>query len=65
VEALSLIALEAMSRDCICITADFSCLPEVFENTAVYYSPKIAGSWQKQLKLHWPGATVNEMECMD
>lgn len=40
-------------------------LPEVFGNAAIYYPPKIASFWQKQFTLHWPGATVNEMKCMD
>jgi len=63
VEALAMIALEALSRDCICITADSSCLPEVFGNAAVYYQPEndrlLADTIQTTLA--WSDRQRNEM----
>ena len=63
VEALAMIALEAMSRDCICITADSSCLPEVFENAAVYYPTKNNRLLAETIRatLAWSDCQRNEM----
>lgn len=38
VESFGLIALEAMSYGCLCISAHNPCLPEIFLDTAVYYN---------------------------
>ena len=40
VESFGQIALEAMANGCICVSADNPCLPEIFEDAAVYYPPK-------------------------
>jgi len=58
-----MIVLEAMSRDCICIAADSSCLPEVFENAAVYYPPKNSRLLAEtiQTTLAWSDRQRNEM----
>jgi glycosyltransferase involved in cell wall biosynthesis len=63
VEALAMIALEAMSRDCICITADSSCLPEVFGNAAIYYPPKNSKLLAETIHttLAWSDRQRNEM----
>jgi glycosyltransferase involved in cell wall biosynthesis len=63
VEALGMIALEAMSRDCICIAADSSCLPEVFGNAAIYYPPKNSKLLAETIHatLAWSDRQQNEM----
>jgi len=40
VESFGMIGVEAMAHGCVCIVADNSCLPEIFGDAAVYYSPK-------------------------
>lgn len=40
VESFGNIAIESMAHGCINIAADNPCLPEIFGDTAVYYSPK-------------------------
>ena len=40
VEAFGQIGLEAMSEGCISIAAKNPCLPEIFENAAIYYEPR-------------------------
>jgi len=40
VESFGMIAAEAMSHGCICISADNPCLPEIFGGAAIYYPPK-------------------------
>jgi glycosyltransferase involved in cell wall biosynthesis len=40
VESFGMIAGEAMSHGCICISADNPCLPEIFGDAAVYYPAK-------------------------
>jgi glycosyltransferase involved in cell wall biosynthesis len=40
VESFGMIAGEAMSYGCICISADNPCLPELFGDAALYYPPK-------------------------
>ncbi|MHC4308378.1 MAG: glycosyltransferase, partial [Planctomycetota bacterium] len=63
VEALAMIACEAISRGRICITADSSVLPEVFKNAAVYYPAKNSGLLAKtiQTTLAWSDHQRNEM----
>jgi len=55
VESFGQIALEAMSYGCICISADNPCLPEIFKDAAVYYTPKDSQSLAKAIKsvLNW------------
>lgn len=40
VESFGMIAGEAMAYGCVCISSDSPCLPEIFGDAAVYYSPK-------------------------
>lgn len=40
VESFGIIAVEAMAHGCICISADNPCLPEIFNDSAIYYPPK-------------------------
>lgn len=40
VESFGMIAGEAMAYGCVCISADSPCLPEIFGDAAIYYSPK-------------------------
>jgi len=63
VEALAMIALEAISRDCLCIAADSSCLPEVFGNTAVYYPARNSRLLAEtiQTTLAWSNRQRNEL----
>jgi len=42
VESFGMIAVEAMSEGCSCISADNPCLPETFGDAAFYYPPKDA-----------------------
>jgi len=39
VESFGMIAGEAMAHGCICISADNPCLPEIFSNAAIFYTP--------------------------
>jgi glycosyltransferase involved in cell wall biosynthesis len=63
VEALAMIACEAISRGSICITADSSVLPEVFKNAAVYYPANNSRLLAKtiQTTLAWSNNQRNEM----
>jgi len=40
VESFGLIAGEAMTHGCVCISSDNPCLPEIFGDAAVYYTSK-------------------------
>lgn len=42
VESFGFIGLEAMANGCFCISADNPCLPEIFQEGALYYKPKDA-----------------------
>lgn len=37
VESFGLVALEAIAHGCNCVSTDSPCLPEIFQDTAVYY----------------------------
>ena len=50
VESFGQIALEAMSYGCICISANNPCLPEIFKEAAIYYSPKDSSSLAKMIR---------------
>ena len=39
VESFGMIAGEAMAHGCICISADNPCLPEIFGDAAIFYTP--------------------------
>lgn len=39
VESFGIMATEAMAAGCICIAANNSCLPEIFADAAIFYSP--------------------------
>jgi glycosyltransferase involved in cell wall biosynthesis len=40
VESFGMIAGEAMAHGCVCVSADSPCLPEIFGDAVVYYTPK-------------------------
>jgi len=40
IESFGMVALEALSHGCISVAADNPCLPEIFGDAAVYYSPR-------------------------
>ncbi|MCE5325501.1 MAG: glycosyltransferase family 4 protein [Planctomycetaceae bacterium] len=44
VESFGMIAMEAMSLGCVCISADNPCLPEVFGHCAAFYPPRDAAA---------------------
>ena len=47
VESFGFVALEAMQNGCGCVSTNSPCLPEIFRNCALYYSPgDIAGLLQ-------------------
>ena len=50
VESFGIIAGEAMAHGCICISADNPCLPEIFNNAAIYYPPKDARSLARAIE---------------
>lgn len=55
VESFGMIGGEAMSHGCICIAANNPCLPELFENAAVYYPPKDSRKLAEEIQtvLSW------------
>ena len=63
VESFGQIALEAMSYGCISISADNPCLPEIFEDAAIYYPPKDSRFLAKSIKsvLSWNFKQKEEM----
>jgi len=40
VESFGMIAGEAMTHGCVCISANSPCLPEIFSDAAIFYPPK-------------------------
>lgn len=50
VESFGMIAVEAMSHGCVCISSDNPCLPEIFKDAAVYYSPEDSHSLSRQIQ---------------
>lgn len=50
IESFGLIAVEAMSHGCVCISADNPCLPEVFGDVADYYAPRDSHSLAHKIK---------------
>jgi len=63
VEALAMIACEAISRGSMCITADSTVLPEVFQNAAIYYPARNSKFLAKtiQTTLSWNNQQRNEI----
>ncbi|MDP8265659.1 MAG: glycosyltransferase family 1 protein [Candidatus Aceula meridiana] len=55
VESFGQIALEALSQGAMCISTDSSCLPEIFGDAAIYYSPKDIDALVKAIQsvLRW------------
>ena len=55
VESFGMIGGEAMSHGCICISADNPCLPELFQDAAVFYPPKYGQSLAEAIQtvLTW------------
>ena len=75
VESFGIIAVEAMSRGCICIAADNPCLPEIFGDAAVFYAPgdyrmladKIRSilAWSKKEKGEMTGHALARGKCFN
>lgn len=63
VEAFGLIALEAMSKGCICISAENPCMPEIFGNAAVLYPPCDSKALAKIIHdvFAWDNSRLKEM----
>lgn len=63
VESFGRISLEAMSHGCICVSANNPCLPEIFKDAAIYYSPKDSQSLAKSIKtvLNWDSMQKEEV----
>jgi len=58
-----MIAGEAMAYGCISIAADNPCLPEIFGDAAIYYTPKDGQDLAEAIKkvLSWNDHQCNEM----
>ncbi len=56
VESFGIIAVEAMAHGCICIAADNPCLPEIFEDAAIYYPAK---NWETLSEV------ITKVFCID
>lgn len=50
-EGFSLTGLEAMALNCPVIAAKASCLPEIYENSVLYFDPKDSSSLIKQIHI--------------
>lgn len=50
-EGFSLTGLEAMALNCPVIAANASCLPEIYEDSVLYFDPKDPSDLVKQIKL--------------
>lgn len=50
-EGFSLTGLEAMALDCPVIASSSSCLPEIYENSVLYFDPKNSNELVKQILL--------------
>lgn len=55
VESFGLVALEALSKGCICVVANNPCLPEVFSDVAIYYPPANEKTLAEEIQkvLNW------------
>jgi len=51
VESFGMIAGEAMTHGCVCISSDNPCLPEIFGPAALYYPPKDHVALAKQIQV--------------
>ncbi len=49
-EGFSLTGLEAMALNCPVISSDSSCLPEIYENSVLYFNPKDPQDLVKQIR---------------
>lgn len=50
VESFGIVALEAMSHGCICISSNSPCLPEIFGDAAIYYTAENAKALTKAIQ---------------
>jgi len=50
IESFGIIAVEAMANGALCIAANNPCLPEIFEDSAKYYSPRNAEELSVRIK---------------
>lgn len=63
VESFGMIAGEAMSHGCVCISSDNPCLPEISDDAAVYYppgKPEILAKRVQEISA-WPDSKKQEM----
>jgi glycosyltransferase involved in cell wall biosynthesis len=75
VESFGMIAVEAMSCACLSIAADNPCLPEIFADAAVFYTPedyrmladKIRSvlAWGKEEKDEMAGRALTRAKCFN
>jgi len=55
VESFGMVTVEAMSHESICVAADNHCLPEIFDDAAIFYPPKKPQILAERVQevLHW------------
>ncbi|OGT06734.1 MAG: hypothetical protein A2103_01210 [Gammaproteobacteria bacterium GWF2_41_13] len=51
IESFGMVILEALSNDCVCIAANNRCLPEIFGEAALYYSPRNVESLVEKIQF--------------
>lgn len=59
-EGFSLTGLEAMSLNCPVISSNSSCLPEIYENSVLYFNPNKSSELIKQIKLLQKSPKIRE-----
>lgn len=59
-EGFSLTGLEAMSLNCPVIASNSSCLPEIYENSVLYFDPNKSSELIKQIKLLQKSSKLRE-----
>jgi len=62
-ETFGHIGVEALTNGCLCIAADNSCLPEIFENAAIFYQPRNSQELLLRIKdaLSWDAKKRKKM----
>jgi len=65
IESFGMVIVEAMSKGCMCLAADNPCLPEIFEEAALYYPPKDIKALVDRIQFvrHWDVESKNEMKA--
>jgi len=62
VESFGMVGVEALSHGCVCIAANNPCLPEIFGESAFYYSMKDKGSLIKAIRSAADLTSVQRIE---